>query len=255
MLVLSGCAAGERPTLTGEVAPTDTSLPSTTTAPPSTTVAGSPEGIVDGPEDLVGLPDAALVATAAVPRIEVFAGPIAPEPEHVLDNPTSIGGPLVFLVEQSVDGWHEVLLPLRPNGSTGWVRADDVTLSWHQYRVEVHLEEFRLDVFHEGEEIFEATVGVARENAPTPGGRYYITELLAPPDPNSVYGSFAYGLSGFSEVFESFNGGPGQLGIHGTNDPSTIGTQVSSGCVRLNNSDIEFLAEFLPLGTPVEIFT
>jgi lipoprotein-anchoring transpeptidase ErfK/SrfK len=76
---------------------------------------------------------------------------------------------------------------------------------------------------------------------------------LKPPTPNTVYGTYAYGLSGFSEVLETFNGGPGQLGIHGTNDPASIGQKVSSGCVRLKNADIDKLAALLPLGVPVEI--
>ena len=89
---------------------------------------------------------------------------------------------------------------------------------------------------------------------PTPGGIYYLKELLQPPSPNGPYGTYAYGLSGFSNVLESFNGGPGVIGIHGTNDPSAIGTDVSSGCIRLNNAVIERLVNDigLPLGTPVE---
>ena len=50
-------------------------------------------------------------------------------------------------------------------------------------------------------------------------------------------------------------GGPGQLGIHGTNDPATLGTAVSSGCIRMSNDDISFLVESigLPVGVPVEV--
>ena len=88
-----------------------------------------------------------------------------------------------------------------------------------------------------------------------PLGRYYTTELLRPATPHSVYGSFAYGLSGFSDVFTEFAGGPGQLGIHGTNDPETLGSNVSSGCIRLHNDDISYLVESirLPLGVPVDV--
>ena len=51
----------------------------------------------------------------------------------------------------------------------------------------------------------------------TPGGLFYIRSLIASTNP--VYGPYAYGLSGFSEVHDSFNGGPGDIGIHGTDDP------------------------------------
>jgi lipoprotein-anchoring transpeptidase ErfK/SrfK len=54
-------------------------------------------------------------------------------------------------------------------------------------------------------------------------------------------------------VLTSFAGGDGVIGIHGTNDPSSIGTDVSHGCIRMSNEGITRLAKVLPLGTPVEI--
>ncbi len=63
---------------------------------------------------------------------------------------------------------------------------------------------------------------------------------------------FAIGLSGHSNTLSEFAGGDGQIAIHGTNDPGTIGTKVSHGCVRVNNDVILKLAT-LPLGTPVVI--
>ena len=96
---------------------------------------------------------------------------------------------------------------------------------------------------------------VGAEDKPTPGGTYYIKELLQPPTPGGVYGAYAYGLSGYSPVLQSFAGGPGVIGIHGTNEPETVGTDVSHGCIRMLDADITRLVqEFgLPLGTPVHI--
>lgn len=68
-----------------------------------------------------------------------------------------------------------------------------------------------------------------------------------------MYGPYAYGLSGFSNVLTEFNGGYGVIGIHGTNDPSSIGRDVNQGCIRMSNTGITTLAAILPLGTPVEI--
>ena len=51
-------------------------------------------------------------------------------------------GPVVFLAQGPVDpgaDWLNVLLPIRPNGTTGWVRRSDVTLTANQFRIEVHL--------------------------------------------------------------------------------------------------------------------
>ena len=80
-------------------------------------------------------------------------------------------------------------------------------------------------------------------------------ELLIPPDPTDLYGPYAYGLSGYSPVLDSFRGGEAVIGLHGTNDPASIGGDVSSGCLRMNNADVTALVKTyqLPLGTPVYI--
>ena len=209
---------------------------------------------VDVPdEDLPGL---SFVAEAAVPLVAVSSTAARDDTVHTFTNPVPSGGPLVFLVEDLTDlQQFEVLLPTRPNGSFGWVDGNDVRLTRHNFAIEVRLDDFVLTVFEKERPIFETTVGVARENAPTPLGRYYTTELLRPPEPDTVYGAYAYGLSGFSDVFTSFAGGDGQLGIHGTNDPSTLGTNVSAGCIRLHNDDITQMVETLglPVGVPVDV--
>ena len=54
-------------------------------------------------------------------------------------------------------------------------------------------------------------------------------------------------------MLERFAGGIGQIAIHGWNDPSAMGRNVSNGCIRMNNDDIARVAELAPLGTPVII--
>ncbi len=239
LVVLSAACSGGGDT--ASPATTESTTP-TTTAPPATT-----EPV---PEYRT------TVATAQVPEVAVFAEPDAPEPTHRLANPNEVGGPLVFLVDtQRPDGWIEVLLPVRPNGTTGWVRSEDVALATNDYQLVVELDAHRITLTRGDEVLVQEPVGVGRDNAPTPGGRFYIKELLQPPEPGTVYGPYAYGLSGFSNVFETFNGGDGVIGLHGNNDPSSIGSDVSSGCIRLDNAAITRLVEEigLPLGTPVEV--
>jgi lipoprotein-anchoring transpeptidase ErfK/SrfK len=96
-------------------------------------------------------------------------------------------------------------------------------------------------------------VGIGRKNTPTPSGLYYTKELLRPPNPDGPYGAYAYGLSGFSNVLSRFDGGDGVIGIHGTNDPSGLGKDVSHGCIRMSNAGVTKLARILPLGVPIEI--
>lgn len=196
-----------------------------------------------------------LVATATVPEVAAYATPDAStEPTHVLAHPNPVGAPRVFLVEQRTgDGWLEVLLPVRPNGTTGWIQEADVTLARNPYRIAVDLEAFTLTVHRGNDLIVDTTIGYGTEDTPTPGGRYYLVELLEPPNPEGGYGPFAFGLSGFSDVHLDFAGGEGVIGIHGTNQPDSIGSTVSNGCIRVPNEVITDMASFLPLGTPVTI--
>jgi lipoprotein-anchoring transpeptidase ErfK/SrfK len=101
--------------------------------------------------------------------------------------------------------------------------------------------------------IMREPIGVGRVVTPTPSGLYYITELLKQPEPDGPYGPYAFGLSVHSNILTEFEGADGILGLHGTNDPAAIGTDVSHGCIRMNNDAITRLAETLPAGTPVRI--
>jgi lipoprotein-anchoring transpeptidase ErfK/SrfK len=96
-------------------------------------------------------------------------------------------------------------------------------------------------------------VAVGTGGTPTPTGRFYITMVVKWSDPSGPYGPYALGLSAWSEVLDSFAGGDGQIAIHGTSDPSSIGQPASNGCVRLSNPSISRLARILPAGTPVTI--
>jgi len=231
-----------------------TTTTTTTTTPPTTTVPDTaPPTTAEPEEDHTGL---SFVATALAASVTAFSTPELTGPIKTFDNPIASGGRLTFLVEDFAGAnRYQVLLPTRPNGSLGWIDAARVELTRHYYSIEVSLEDFLLTVSERGESIFQTTVGVARANAPTPLGRYYTTELIQTRYSNSLYGPYAYGLSGYSDTFTRFNGGEGQLGIHGTNDPASLGTNVSSGCIRLHNDDISLLVEDigLPLGVPVEV--
>lgn len=168
-------------------------------------------------------------------------------------NPQESGAPLVFLVATDGPEWLHVHLPARPNGSTGWVRRADVEVRGVPYRVDVLRGAHELRLYENGRLLRTFPVGIGTSRTPTPGGTFYLKELLEPPRPDGDYGPYAYGLSGYSNVLTSFNGGDGVIGIHGTNQPSSVGRDVSHGCIRMRNADITYLAGLLPLGTPVRI--
>ena len=200
-----------------------------------------------------------VVARAAAPGELVAYTDAAESSEQVavLTDPVKNGGALVLQVITPVGGsipeWLEVRLPVRPNGTTGWIKSNTVDLSLNPYRVEITTSEFRLDLFKNDELVSTTSIAVGTGETPTPYGEFFLAELLQPSSPDGAYGPFAFGLSGFSDVIYSFAGGDGVIGIHGTNQPEVIGTEVSHGCVRVENEFIEDMASIVPLGTPVTI--
>lgn len=242
-LVLAGCSGPAAPEATPAASLTATPQPAiSASARPST------------PAEVEG----SLIAQAPGQSLTVYTAPGGAEQQtveaaDVLTVPDQT--PLVFLVKDRQDGWVEVYLPVRPNGTTGWVPESDVTLSTTTLQVEVVLSDFTLTVTDGDDVVFESAIGLGRDEMPTPGGVYFIRELLQPPDPDGLYGPYAYGLSGYSPVLDSFAGGDAVIGIHGTDDPTSIGQSVSHGCIRLPNDAITALVTSvgLPLGTPVII--
>jgi lipoprotein-anchoring transpeptidase ErfK/SrfK len=199
-------------------------------------------------------PDPVIVAEAAVPLVEVFDRPGDPSPApRRVPSPRPSSAPTVFVVLQQRSEMAEVLLPIRPAGSSGWIKLSDVRLTQHRWRIVVELAAYRLTVFQGPDVVRVETIGIGTAGTPTPGGRWFTTELLRPPQPDGPYGPFAFGLSGFTGSEDGPSGAIGQLGIHGTNDPSTLGRNVSLGCLRLSNEAISALATQLPLGVPLDV--
>jgi lipoprotein-anchoring transpeptidase ErfK/SrfK len=168
------------------------------------------------------------------------------------------GSPTSFLVRQAYRDaadrtWFEVFLPRRPNGSTGWVRGDQVRPRPMLHQVDVDLSARMVRLLRDGRTVRSWPVGIGRQATPTPTGSFYVTVKLRPPQISAVYGAWALGISGYSDVLDQFGTGDGQIALHGTTDPGDLGREVSSGCLRLDNGAIASLARMLPLGTPVTI--
>jgi lipoprotein-anchoring transpeptidase ErfK/SrfK len=212
------------------------------------------------------------IATAKpeVTKVAIFESPTAATPKTTLDNPWLVDPDTpsstvlqVFLVEQQQKDWVQVLLPIKPNGSVGWVHASDVTISSNTYAIKVSLGSHAITVTDGTTVIYTGPVAIGATDpplpdadgkpTPTPTGKYYLRVLLQAPDPNTVYGPYAYGLSSHSDTLDSFQGGDAEIGIHGNNDPSVLGKSVTHGCVRMDNAAITMLSKRLPLGTPVDI--
>lgn len=196
-----------------------------------------------------------VVARARGRRVAVFGHPGARSPalriaERRLDGHRI---PLVFLVTARRPGWIRAYVPARPNRRQGWIREADVTLAQDPYRIRINLTGHRIEVWNGRRIVERGRIATGKALSPTPTGRYYVTDLVKPPNPNGFYGPYAFGLSAFSPVYTSFEGGNGQVGIHGTSDPSALGRNVSHGCIRVANAAITRLARRVPIGTPVDI--
>ena len=115
------------------------------------------------------------------------------------------------------------------------------------------LSDHKVELFTAGVLTDTFPVGVGEDATPTPGGTFYTKELLKPTNRGGPYGSYAYGLSGFSNTLTEFAGGDGVVGLHGTDQPDSIGNAVSHGCIRAPEAVMEQLNSLLSLGTPVVV--
>ena len=152
--------------------------------------------------------------------------------------------------------WLRVLLPIRPNGSAGWIPADNAALGRTPYWIDVRLRTRRVVVFRDGRRIraFGAVVGARR--TPTPRGLAAVYERNPQPGPRGFLGPWALSLTALSRVLESYGGGPGRVAIHGRGGASLrdpLGSARSHGCVRVPNAAVRWLARRIPPGTPVRV--
>ena len=94
---------------------------------------------------------------------------------------------------------------------------------------------------------------VGKRSTPTPTGEFFVEENVRLPG-GRPGAPFALATSARSKVFQEFEGGPGQIALHGlTNVGGALGTAVSHGCVRLANRSITWLAKRIRPGDPVTI--
>jgi lipoprotein-anchoring transpeptidase ErfK/SrfK len=190
------------------------------------------------------------VAGAAIP---VSSAPRASSPTTLLPPTTEFGTTTVLLATARKGSWYRVSLPTRPNGSTGWLRARHVELRAVRDAIHVDLAARTLTWSRDSRVVLTTPVAVGAPDTPTPTGSFFLTDLLDNADDTGPYGPFALGVSAHSDTLSEFAGGDGQIGIHGTDAPGSIGQSVSHGCVRVPNDVVTQLAQGLPLGTPVTI--
>src|SRR5206468_996786 len=132
LLLLAGCGSAPRPHLGALPPDTSATTPTTAAAAPTTTAVSTPQYTV---------------ATAKGASVPIFDSPVQTEPTRSLPSPQVDGSTLVFLVQDQRPDWLKVLLPVRPNGATGWIHAADVTVAVHDFHIEVDLSAHHLTVY------------------------------------------------------------------------------------------------------------
>lgn len=225
-------------------------------AAPATMAAGPPAD----PADMRVLSDEKLVTkwAYAADRGQVFSRPDKSARKVMrmkLLTSDQFPQPYVVLADWSdAQGarWLKIRLPMRPNGSTGWVTEGSMgDLSTVHTQLVVNRTTLRLTLYKNGRRIFRAPVGVGKASTQTPAGNFWVTEKFhvrgAP-----VYGTRAIGTSAFAPHLTDWPGG-GVVGLHGTNQPGLVPGRPSHGCIRLHNADIIRLYRLVPKGTPVRI--
>jgi lipoprotein-anchoring transpeptidase ErfK/SrfK len=149
--------------------------------------------------------------------------------------------------------WLRVELPGRPNGRTGWIEQRATAASTTRWRIVVDTSGRRVIVYRDGRPVRSVKAVVGKPSTPTPRGEFFVEEVVQL-RATDVGAPFALALSARSDVLQEFDGGPGQIALHGlTNVGGVLGSAVSHGCVRLDNGTMRWLVLRIAPGVPVTI--
>jgi lipoprotein-anchoring transpeptidase ErfK/SrfK len=149
--------------------------------------------------------------------------------------------------------WLQVMLPGRPNSAKGWIVQQGTRRVLTEWHIVVDLAARRVAAYRAGHLLraFRAVVG--KPSTPTPAGEFFVQEtlLMGAGEPG---GPYAFALSARSDALHEFEGGPGQIALHGRDNlGGTLGAAESHGCVRLATASVDWLSTRIGPGTPVTI--
>jgi hypothetical protein len=168
---------------------------------------------------------------------------------------TPLGAPTWLWVLRTTTNrrWGRVVLPLKPNGRSGWINLHGLRTVHTSTWIRASLRDRRIWLMHGSRPLGSFSAAIGAVTTPTPTGRFSVTDSLATGDPSGPFGWYAFGLSGHQPHLPPNWSGGDQLAIHGTDDPASIGTAASHGCLRVSPQALARLRPALHLGTPVVI--
>jgi lipoprotein-anchoring transpeptidase ErfK/SrfK len=234
--------------LAGATATTTTGTTTTTTTPTTTTKPKKPSYPVESTFPAAGglVVRSVRVRRTPNPRARVI---------KVMHQFRSDFRPQEMLAVRKATGsdgmvWYRVSVPMRPNGTYGWIPANTVSLRPTHSQIVVNIRTRTIDIYRFGKHKWHGKVAVGAPGRETPIGHYFVAARFVPyRDP--FLGVFAVETTAYSKLTEWPGGGV--VGIHGTDLPQLLGQAVSHGCVRVSNTTARHLRTLTPLGTPIWI--
>jgi len=119
-------------------------------------------------------------------------------------------------------------------------------------RIVVSIPDRKLAVVESGKVVKIYPTAVGKPSTPSPAGSFKIVQRLV--DPTWYYEGKVVRPGKANPLGTRWLGlSAGGYGIHGTNSPASIGHNVSHGCIRMNNRDVEELFEMMSVGDAVEL--
>jgi lipoprotein-anchoring transpeptidase ErfK/SrfK len=182
---------------------------------------------------------------------------LSPRPCSLTQSYTVIGGDSLDRIAKSQKTTIDQLVAVNRLDSDLIHPGDRLKVLDRPIRIEVDKSEFRLDVLYDGGYLMSFPIGHGSDGR-TPSTTFEVNlrqkhpTWFPPNQPSVPYGDPANPLGERWLGFESADGFRG-FGIHGTNEPETIGLEASEGCIRLVNEDVVALYPFVAIGTRVTI--
>ncbi len=163
------------------------------------------------------------------------------------------GSPWIMLVNRVSGAWLGVVSELAGNGRIGWIPRSAAALGRDPYALRASLSARKLSVLRDGRLVARYTVGIGAGYAPTPVGRFAVTDRLVTNDPHGPYGCCILALSATApHAIPGWTGG-NRIAVHATPEAETIGEPDSHGCLHVTQDEARWLIEHVPLGTPTVI--
>lgn len=218
-----------------------------TAGPLYTPVSPSPAALVPA------FPGSGGAAVALVTRATAMRSSPGGHAFARLGSRTEFGSPEALWVIRRSGAWLGVVSPLAGNGRLGWIPAADSSLTRVYWELKVSLAARRLDVLLSGHIVRRYKVAIGTPTAPTPTGRFAVSDRLSTGDPSGPYGCCILALTAKAPHAIQDWGGGDRIAIHSTPETWTIGQAASHGCLRLTLAEGQWLLGHIPLGTPTLI--